>query len=342
MKKNNITIHDIAKMLGISSSTVSRALNNNPRISKPTREAVNNLAKQEGYQPNSMASSLRIGKNKTVGLIIPHINRHFFSNVIGGIEEVLNYAGYNLMICQSDDSLEKEIQNIKTLMNLRVEGIFISLALGSINTDHLRNCLNKGVKLMMFDRVDENLSVDCVVLNDYEGAYMSVKHLIEQGYRKIVHFSGPDHINVYHNRKQGYIDAVKHSGLEIPENYILQDVLTREKGYAACTSLLQSNQVPDAIFAASDFSALGAMIALKEKGLSVPYDIGVAGFANEPFTALMEPALTSVDQNSIEMGRILARLFLEKDSAVEISTQPQTLTLTPKLLIRKSTLRNSE
>ena len=195
---------------------------------------------------------------------------------------------------------------------------------------------------MMFDRVDENLSVDCVVLNDYEGAYMSVKHLIEQGYRKIVHFSGPDHINVYHNRKQGYIDAVKHSGLEIPENYILQDVLTREKGYAACTSLLQSNQVPDAIFAASDFSALGAMIALKDKGLSVPYDIGVAGFANEPFTALMEPALTSVDQNSIEMGRILARLFLEKDSAVEISTQPQTLTLTPKLLIRKSTLRNSE
>ncbi len=341
MKKNNITIHDIARMLGISSSTVSRALSGNPRISLKTREAVANLAHEKGYHPNVMASSLRRGKTKTVGLIIPRINRHFFSNVIGGIEEVLNLSGYNLMICQSDESHEKEIENLKTLMNLRVDGIFISMATGSTNSEHLKNCLSRGVRLMMFDRVDEELPVDRIVLDDFEGAYQTVKHLVEQGYRKIAHFSGPEHINVYRNRKRGYLEALKDSGLEVTSGLILQDVLDREKGYEACLSLLAGKDVPDAIFSSSDFSALGALLAAKKKGVSTPGDLGIAGFANEPFTELFDPPITSVDQNSIEMGKTLAQLFLDKESEERVGSEPYTIVLKPRLLIRKSSLRKT-
>jgi LacI family transcriptional regulator len=196
MKKQNLTIHDIARELNISASTVSRALNNNPRISEATRNEVNAAALRTGYQPNNLASNLRRGKSFTAGVIVPRINRVFFSNVIGGIEEVLTPQGYTITICQSMESYANEVNSLKTLNNLRVDGIIMSIAAESENSEHIKTWLDQGHKIICFDRVAEDLDISSVRLNDFKGAYQTVKHLIDQGYKKIAFFSGPEHLNV--------------------------------------------------------------------------------------------------------------------------------------------------
>ncbi len=213
MAKQNITIHDMAKMLKVSPSTVSRALNDNPRISLSTRQTVQDLAREKSYRPNNLATSLRKGTSMTIGVVIPRINRFFFSGVISGMEEILNRAGYNLMICQSLENNHKEMASIRTILNMRADALFISLSAGTRNTSHIRELAEKGVNVMMFDRVDESLNVSSVKIDDYHGAFETVRHMIAQGYREIVHLAGPTNLTVYRDRKQGYLDALQSTGL---------------------------------------------------------------------------------------------------------------------------------
>ncbi len=329
------TIQDIAKILNVSPSTVSRALNNNPRISRLKREKIQKLAKEKGYSRNSLAYSLRRGKTQTAGVIIPRITRFFFSSVIGGLEEVLRTAGFNLIICQTEEDHIKEIQSLRTLIDMQVDVIFISLSAGTITTDHIREIIDSGKRIIMFDRVDEKLNIEMVKLNDYEGAYKTVTHMLEQGYRKIIHFGGPENLAVYKERKQGYLDALEDNN--VTYHQIISNVITRESGKKAFHALFEGKHPPDGIFSASDFSALGAILSARELNISVPEDIGIAGFANEPFTEYVYPGITSTDQKGTLMGQRIAEMFLDDP---EGSTKHREI-ISPELLIRKSTLKKN-
>jgi LacI family transcriptional regulator len=332
--EEKITIHELARKLKVSPSTVSRALNNNPRISRNLREEIQKLAVESGYHRNSLASSLRSGKSMTAGVVIPRITRFFFSSVIGGMEEVLNTAGYNLIICQTLENSAKETTNIRTLLHMQVDVIFISLSAGTVSTNHIKELLDLGKRVIMFDRVDEKLNADMVNINDYEGAYKAVSHMLDQGYTRIAHFAGPQNINIYKERKQGYLDALSNNNIGYVK--ILEDTITRERGMEEFEKILKSASMPDAIFAASDFSALGAVLSARENEISVPDDFGIAGFANEPFTEFVYPGITSTDQNPRLMGKRIAQMFLEDPDGNNKIKE----TISPDLIIRKSTLRN--
>jgi len=340
MRKTHITIHDIARELDVSASTVSRALQNHPRISVSTREAVQKVAAKYNYQPNVVASSLRKGSSRTVGVIVPRINRNFFSNVIGGMEEELAASGYQLMICQSHEKLESEISAIQTLVNARVDAVMLSISMETSGSEHIRKISDMGIPLFFFDRAAEDVQTGSVVVNDRFGAYLSVLHLLEQGYRRIMHVAGPDHIGIYRERKQGYLKAMHEAGIDVPADWIMEHALDQEGGDLAFQKGMNMTRKAEAYFCAGDFAALGVLQAARKKGLVIPGELGISGFANEPFTAFLEPSLTTVDQRGAKMGQRVAEMFLgceENKSASDICEQ---IVLEPELIIRNSSLLN--
>ena len=340
MSQQHITIHDIARELNVSASTVSRALQNHPRISQSTREAVQNLAERYNYQPNVMASSLRRGKSKTVGVIVPRITRNFFANVIGGMEEVLAASGYHLMICQTHERIESEISAVQTLVNARVDAIIISISLETTRKDHIKYLMERGIQLFFFDRVYDGINAGSVVINDRLGAYLNVKHLLEQGYRRIMHVAGADHINIYRERKLGYLQAMAEAGIEPPSSWIMEKPLVIEGGKSAYHEGMEMTTKPEAFFCAGDFAALGVMQAALKSGCKVPDDLGITGFANEPFTGFLKPSLTTVDQRGGEMGKIVAEMFLRCGEQKIESGACEKRVLKPQLIVRNSSLLN--
>lgn len=336
MGKEQITIHDIAERLKISASTVSRALVDHPRISEATKKKVRQMAEELNYSPNVLASSLRKGKGNVIGVIVPNINRYFFSNVIDSIQHEANLSGYNVMICQTKESYENEIADIDTLLNSRVDGIIMSLSATTSNYDHLLKVIKKGVPLVFFDRVPEHIDTSSVVLDDYYGAFSTVEHMIQTGCSKIAFFAGPNQLNVYRNRKNGCLDALFKYDLPIIDHFVAE-ALTRSSGYKATEKMFSHKEKPDAIFASSDFSALGSILYLKERNIQIPGQVAVAGFANEPFTSIMEPGLTSVEQYAGEIGKRAAELFFDiagQETNVKVFRRE---VIKPKLFIRKST-----
>jgi LacI family transcriptional regulator len=340
MYNRNVTIHDIAARLNISASTVSRALNDYYRISKETRELVKKTAIDMNYKPNQLASNLRKGKGNMIGVIIPHLDRHFFSHAIAGMESITSSTDYNILICQTNEDFECEKRSIRALTMNRVDGIIISLAAGTNQYDHIQLAINEGIPVVMFDRIAPFPNVDTVINDNFHGAYEMTNHLIDQGFSNIIHFSGPQHLNVYRERLMGYKKAMGDKGLEVTDEMVFNDVLTRVNGEEAAKKILMSGSLPDAIFSSSDFSALGALLFFKNNGISIPQQIAVAGFANEPFTELTEPALTSMEQYGNEMGKSAARLLIERIEQGGYNEASQTITFLPKLMIRQSTIKN--
>ena len=340
MHKHHITIHDIARELNVSASTVSRALQNHPRISETTRKAVQKLAARYNYQPNVVASSLRRGKSKTVGVIVPGINRNFFANVIGGLEEVLADAGYHLIICQTHEQIDNEASAIQTLINARVDAIILSISMETTNSDHIKKLIDRGIPLYFFDRIVEGIHAGSVVIDDQLGAYLNVKHLLEQGYRRIAHVAGADHITIYRDRKKGYLKAMREAGIRVSPSWIIKKPLVLEGGETAFDHAMTLSDPPDAIFCAGDFAALGVMKAALKKGLRVPEDLGITGFANEPFTEFIQPSLTTVNQRGGEMGKIVANMLLQ---CGKNNTEPgvcEQIVLVPELIVRNSSILN--
>jgi len=334
--KKRVTIYDIARELNTTASTVSRALQDHPSISNGMKTAVLELTKKLNYQPNAVASSLRKGKGNTIGVIIPNIDRYFFSSVIRGIEDVAYEAGYNVLICQSHDSWEREKTIVDTLINGRVDGFIVSLALETKNYKHFQLIQDKGIPLIFFDRTPQNMKVHKVEINDFAGAFNAVEHLILQGCKRIAHFSGPQHVGIYKNRFEGYKAALLKNGLEFDEKLVFNNVLTSEEGEETALSISKMKPLPDGIFAASDFSAIGAILKLKQLKINIPQDIAVVGFANEPYDNLLEPGISSVDQHSIEMGRTAAKLLLEATVEAKHTDSPTRIVLNSDLHIRSS------
>ncbi len=336
MNSKKITIHDIARKLNLTASTVSRALNNHPKISDATKKLVHNAAKELNYRPNTIAASLRRGKAKSIGLVIPRINRNFISNTISGIEKVTSENGYNLLICQSEESLEKEINNLKTLVNNRVDGILISISLETNTSKHIKTIINDGIPLVQFDRFRSDIETSKVINDNFQGAYDAVKHLIDKGCKRIAHFGGADIISIYAERIEGYKKSLIDNGLEVDPSLIFNKILNKEEGYKIANKIFDSKIKIDGIFAASDYSALGAMLAARERNIKIPEQIAIIGFANEPFTEFVSPSLSSLDQFGVEMGISAARLLIEKIESKQKEVIPKTVIIRPKLIIRES------
>lgn len=341
MKNPRITIHDLAKELGLSSSTVSRALQGNPRISEKTRKEVTELAAKWNYQPNNNASNLRKGRSNTIGVLVPRISRHFFSNAIAGIETVCSAAKRNVVIFQSHENLENEKSGVEAFLRIPVDGLIMSLSAETRQYEHIREVLKRDIPIVFFDRVYEGKNNYQVMLDDYSGAFQAVEHLIQQGCRKIAFMGGPDYLNNYRERKRGFLDAMKKHNLPVNSNWLTEQSLTREEGAAFAEEIFGQSTTnrPDGLFSCSDYSALGAILFLKKSGIRIPEEVAVAGFANEPFTEFMEPPMTSVNQSAEEMGRRAAEMLFRIID--EGNTKSNTIQeyIQPKLIIRESTLK---
>lgn len=335
--KEKATIYDIAKKLNISAATVSRALNNNPKISEKTRKLVMETAKELDYEQNKLAQALKSGKTKTVGVIVTHIDRSFFATVIRGIDEELSPHGYRIIICQSFDTEEKEIENINTLLNAQVDGILMSISNVSDDFTKVVNKIKeKGVPLIFFDRKKDISGVSTVTINDYEGGYQATKHLIKQGCKHIAHLTGERTLEIYNERHRGYKQALLDYGFKYDTDYVVRARSKIEEGKNAIKKLLKLKTPPDGIFSSSDYVALGALNELKKMGYKIPEDIKIVGFSNAQFTSLMELTMSTVDQSPLEMGKIAARVFLEQEENEGGIQIEKKVVLPPKLLIRKS------
>ena len=324
------TITDIANALGITPSTVSRALAGNPRVKEETRRAVEQKAHEMGYEPNVVAANLRKGQSRIVGIVIPRIHREFFSNIIGGAESVLNQAGYNALICQTMESHEAEIKALKTLKNYRVAGVLLSHAIDSLNGRHVREILGN-IPLVQFDRVFPDLPGAKIVGANCEGAFTATRHLIDAGYKRIGTIAGFMSSQAFVERLAGYRLALESAGLPYDRSIVYEDAIVRETGYQAALKALESGC--DALYSAGAYSALGAIEALRDKGVRVPEDFGIVGTSNEGFTALMTPSLSTLEQHPFEMGQAAARAFLEKRQNTEV--------IPMELHIRQSSNRNN-
>lgn len=341
-KNKHITIHDLARELGLSASTVSRSLQDHPRISAATKELVRKQAAISNYKPNRVASSLRKGRGNTVGVIVPNINRSFFSNIIGGIEEELSRSGYNLMICQSNEKLEKEKAALATLLDARVDGILMSISMETNSYAHLEKLFEQGIRFVFFDRVPDLPGISSVIIDDYQASYEITKSLLDSGYKRPAHIGGSSHINVYAMRKKGYLDALIGSGVKPKPSHILETEMTREGGREAFHHLHTLELSPDSYVCSGDFTALGILDGARQVNSNLPYEIAVSGFANEEFTSLVQPSITSVDQRGFEIGKNAASLYLG-DGTINGERQ---IVLTPEILFRESsefnkTIKNS-
>lgn len=337
MKSTQITIKDIAKALKISPSTVSRALKDHPDISPATKQAVRELALELDYQPNSVALSLRKSRTHTIGVVIPQIVHHFFSTVISGIEDVANDAGYQVIICQSNESYTREVLSVQVLMGSRVDGMLVSVAQDTQDVRHFQNLVNKGVPIVFFDRMVNGLEASSVVVDDFGGAYRATEHLIRQGRKQIAHLAGPENLMISRSRRKGYLQALEDFGIKANPDLIVTAGLTIEEGSAGLKKMLEHGVKPDAIFAANDPVAIGAMRALKEIGLNIPEDVAIIGFSNEPITSLIDPPMTTVAQPGYEMGQLATNMLLQQiDQQDDDMLTIQKKELRTELVIRAS------
>ena len=337
---SRITIQDIARKLNITASTVSRALNDHPAISTATKKAVSKTAKKLDYHHNRIASSLRLGKTKILGVIIPSAEINFFGSVVHGIEKVASERGYNVLMFQSNELLEYEMKGVETFLRSRVDGVLASISKETTNLDHYRKIRARGVPLILFDRASDDLDVPTVTINDYLGAYKATTHLIEQGCKRIAHISGQHHVPIFKQRLKGYLDALKDHDLDIKQELIISGKVTIESGRACMNYLLSTNNKPDGVFAVEDFTALGALQSIKSADIKIPEEIAIIGFANEAFGEFISPSLSTVDQQTIKMGVEAAELYFHLSTKGNFYSQEMTRrVLDPVLIFRDSSLR---
>jgi LacI family transcriptional regulator len=337
MEHKRTTIYDIADRLGISPTTVSRALRGQQGIAKNTIKKVKLIADQMGYSLNTMASGLRTRKSYNIGVVVPQIDRAFIATLISGIEEIANEAGFNVMIYQSMDDEAKEIRNVMSLISSSVDGAIISLSMNTKSLDHILLFDTQKIPLVMADRVADHLDVDKVVIDNFEAGYHATEYLISLGHVYIAHFAGSPERNVYRDRKEGYLAALRQYNKPIDSQLLIYENLSEAAGVRAVEKLLALEQLPDAIFAANDTTAVSAVLHFQKLGISVPDDISIVGFNNDPIASIVKPQLTTVDHPAREIGKTAARRLIKRINAnAEIDIDNQTFTLTTSLIVRGS------
>jgi LacI family transcriptional regulator len=341
IKEKEATIYDIAKMLNISVATVSRALKDDPVVSKKTKKKIFEVAEGLGYRSNHFARNLRNQRTNMIGIIIPRINSYFMSSVIAGMEKVATEAGYNIIISQSSESVEKEIANAKTMFNNRVDGLLVSLAYDTADLTHFDVFFKKNIPLLFFDRGMDNANCTNVLIDNKKAAYEATKHLVDEGCRRIVHVTAASRRNLYTDRFAGYKQAIAEHNIEYDEQLIIFNNLSLEAGTETAAKILQLNPLPDGVFVTNDNCAVGCLIALKKAGINIPGDIAIAGFNNDALSTVVEPNLTTVNYPGYEMGLVATRNLVNHLNGISTLDSTNTIVLRSELVVRASSSRRA-
>lgn len=303
-EKQPLTMKDIANHLGVSVATVSRALKNSPNISKKRREMIQQYAREHDYYPNVIAEQLRHSRQKPsqiIGVILPEIVHYYFASILSGIEEKAKERGYRIMVAQSKEKYDREVEICESFKKNKVCGIIVSQAKDTEHYDHFIKLVNGGIPLVFYDRICPALNASRVVVDDYQGAYKAVSHMIETGCKRVAFYGSNMNMEISKNRLNGYKDALYHNGLQPDEKLIIQ-CDTREDAEKITPVLLKKNNHPDGFFAINDETAIGIMYSAKNLGLKVPEDVSVCGFTDSDRAVSCDPMLTTVHQNGEEVG----------------------------------------
>lgn len=337
--KSKITLKKIAKEFDVSISTVSKALKDSHEISEEVKERIQAFARHYHYKPNSLALNLRNQKTKTIGVIIPQIVHHFFTKVISGIEQVANKNGYNVMICMSMDSYEKEVLNLDMLANGVVDGIIVSVAKETEekeNYSHFKDLIYNGIPLVMFDRVIDEIKCSKVLTNDVDGGYLATKHLINIGCKRIAILTTPDFVTVGNLRMEGYKNALQNSSIPFDEDLVI--VIDEEKDIVEQIKVLFSlENPPDGIFGVNEIYAAYAMRCARKHGFKVPEDVSILGFTDGLISRFSTPALSTVAQHGNTIGQKATELLLNEIEFQDTDYQYQTKVIETDLILREST-----
>ncbi|UEG51560.1 LacI family transcriptional regulator [Mucilaginibacter daejeonensis] len=338
--EKEITIYDIAKKLNISAATVSRALMDHTSVNVNTKQRVVEAAKEMGYRSNQMASNLRKRKSNIIGIIVGNLNSSFMSNVIAGVEKVLSDAGYNLIISQSLDSIQKEVNIAQAMYNNRVDGLLVSLAYDTENADHFETFVKRNIPLVYFDRVWPHPKCPGVEIDNVQAAYNVTQHLIEQGCKRIAHITAYKISSVAADRFKGYKEALEDNNMSLDDSLVLKTQLTIEAGRKAAHDILAMEPRPDGVFAINDACAVSCMQELKQHGIRIPQDIAFAGFNNDTEASIIEPNLTTVDYKGYEMGQTAAKLLIDRlNNPGEATVADNKLIQPSELVIRDSSIK---
>ena len=336
LREKEITIYDLARKLNISIATVSRALKDDPVVSKKTKKKIFDLAEEVGYRSNHFARNLRNQRTDTIGVIVPRLNSYFMSTIIAGMESIANSNGFNLIISQSSESVKKEIANAKTLFNNRVDGLLVSLSYDTDDISHFDSFFKKNIPVIFFDRVEQHESSTNILIDNRQAAYDATHHLIQQGCKRIVHITATPKRNVYVDRLNGYKQALAAHNLPFREDNIIISNLSFEAGAEAAEIITKMDPMPDGIFVANDNCAVGCMVALKQAGIRIPEDIAVVGFNNDPVSKVVEPNLTTINYPGYEMGEVAARNLINHLNGTAPINSTNRIILRSDLVIRDS------
>jgi len=342
MKYEAITIKDIAKALGLSTSTVSRALRGSYEISAETRKLVLEYADKLNYRPNPIALSLKEKRSRSIGIVVCEIANNFFSQVINGIESVAYKKGYYVIISQSHESFEREVANTQYLASRSVDGLLISLSTETTDLTHLNKLHDKGLPIVFFDRITEEMPTHKVIANNFNGAYQATEHLIQNGFKRIAHLTISPHLSITKERLAGYKAALADHHYPYDESlvkYCKYGGLIDGEVSEAVDSLLGLKNRPDAIVAASDKLSTGCLSALAKRKVRVPEEMAIVGFTNSLLTDIFHPALTSVRQPAFEMGQVAMEMLIDLIESKHPVTQFETKVLNTELTVRSSSLK---
>lgn len=344
MKFEAVTIKDIAKALGLSTSTVSRALRDSHEISPETKKQVLEYAEKINYHPNPIAQSLKERRSRSIGVIVCEIANSYFSQIINGIESIAYTRGYNVIISQSRESFEREMINLQYLTSRSVDGLIISVSAETKDFSYLAELKNRGLPIVFFDRIVDDINTHKVITDNQQAAYDAVSHLIGNGYKKIAAVSNPEILSITKERLAGYKKALEDHGLPVEESLIQfcrQGGMITSEVEEAVKNLLAEDEKPDAIFALSDKLTTGCLRFLKANGMKVPDDISLVGFSNTDLTELLDPPLSVIKQPAFEMGEVATSLLLHLIESKRPVTDFEIRVLSAELLIRESTIKRT-
>lgn len=333
---HQVTIKDIARELGVSPSTISRALKDHPDISAATKQLVRELVEKYNYKPNAAALSLRSRKSYTISVIVPQIVHHFFSSVISGIEEAAQEKGYNVMIFQSSEKYEREVDIAQTVQSNRAEGLLVSVSKTTKSFKHFKDLMENDFPIVFFDRVCDELETDKVIVDDFNGAMNAVEYLLKTGCKRIAHFAAPQHLLIGYQRQRGYISALEKNGIKVDDELIVS-CDTIEQAKELTPKLMALQRPPDAIFAVNDLTAIGAITALKKLDYKIPEDVSVIGFTDGLVSTVTDPPLTTVSQHGFDIGLKAAKLLLQRLEETDSPYQPVTEIIPTELVLRGTT-----
>ncbi|HOY19495.1 MAG TPA: LacI family DNA-binding transcriptional regulator [Haliscomenobacter sp.] len=331
-----VSIKDIARMLNISVATVSRALHDRYDVNPETKRKVLELAEKLNYRPNSHAIGLLTKRTHTIGLVVPEIDNQFFSEIINGLENVAYEQGYNVMIFQSQNIYEREVKIIDQLIGARVDGVAISIGSSTEDFRHLNMLKELDIPLAMFDRAHDKVYGHKIINDNFDGGYKAGAFLIKSGRQRLAHIAGPATLKLSRLRLQGFKAALRDAQLELRPEYLVHTTFRMEDSYQTALNLLRLLPRPDAIFAVSDYVALGVLKAARELDIKIPQELALIGFTNLAVGPLLEPPLTTISQQSYEMGQETARILLENIESSEEDFKLQTRIFKPELVIRDS------